>query len=195
MTQPENEKPARTPLYARHLALGGRMTPFAGYELPVNYAGGILGEHLFTRESAGLFDVSHMGQAILKGTDAARKFESLVPGDILGLAPGRIRYTQFTNAQGGIFDDLLVTKLAPDSQGERLFVVVNAACKTQDFVRLRESLPDPRASGLAGAARGGCAGALRSRRRGDGLHVGAEFYLERRRIIHHPLGLYRRGRL
>ncbi|WP_294532044.1 glycine cleavage system aminomethyltransferase GcvT [uncultured Rhodoblastus sp.] len=142
MTHPENEKPARTPLYARHLALGGRMTPFAGYELPVNYVGGILGEHLFTRDSAGLFDVSHMGQAILKGPDAARKFERLVPGDILGLAQGRIRYTQFTNAEGGILDDLMVTRLAPDALGERLFLVVNAACKAQDFDRLRESLPD-----------------------------------------------------
>jgi aminomethyltransferase len=142
MTQPEDLTPARTPLYARHLALGGRMTPFAGYELPVNYSGGILGEHLFTRESAGLFDVSHMGQAILSGADAARKIERLVPGDILGLAEGRTRYTQFTNEDGGIFDDLMVTKLAPDPHGERLFLVVNAACKAQDFARLRESLPD-----------------------------------------------------
>ena len=71
--------PARTPLYARHVALGGRMTPFAGYELPVNYSGGIIAEHLFTRENAGLFDVSHMGQAFLSGADAARKFERLRP--------------------------------------------------------------------------------------------------------------------
>jgi aminomethyltransferase len=142
MTHPEDLTPARTPLYARHLALGGRMTPFAGYELPVNYSGGILGEHLFTRESAGLFDVSHMGQAILSGPDVARKFERLVPGDILGLAEGHTRYTQFTNEQGGIFDDLMVTRLAPDGRGERLFLVVNAACKAQDFARLRQSLPD-----------------------------------------------------
>jgi aminomethyltransferase len=73
-------QPERTPLYARHVALGGRMTPFAGYELPVNYRSGIIAEHLFTRENAGLFDVSHMGQAFLSGADAARKFESLVPG-------------------------------------------------------------------------------------------------------------------
>jgi aminomethyltransferase len=142
MTQPENSSPARTPLYARHIALGGRMTPFAGYELPVNYSGGILGEHLFTRESAGLFDVSHMGQAILSGPDAARKFESLVPGDILALAEGRTRYTQFTNDSGGIYDDLMVTRLAPDARGERLFLVVNAACKAEDFARLREKLPE-----------------------------------------------------
>ncbi len=142
MTSQDNSSPARTPLYARHIALGGRMTPFAGYELPVNYSGGILGEHLFTRESAGLFDVSHMGQAVLCGPDAARKFESLVPGDILALAIGRTRYTQFTNDQGGIYDDLMVTKLAPDSRGERLFLVVNAACKSEDFARLREKLPE-----------------------------------------------------
>ena len=77
------------------------MTPFAGYELPVNYSGGIIAEHLFTRENAGLFDVSHMGQAFLSGADAARKFESLVPGDICGWREGRIRYTQFTNEDGG----------------------------------------------------------------------------------------------
>lgn len=142
MTIAESSAPARTPLYARHIALGGRMTPFAGYELPVNYSGGILGEHLFTRESAGLFDVSHMGQAILSGPDAARKLEMLVPGDILALAIGRTRYTQFTNDQGGIYDDLMVTKLTPDARDERLFLVVNAACKSEDFARLRENLPE-----------------------------------------------------
>ncbi|MGO9428700.1 glycine cleavage system aminomethyltransferase GcvT [Rhodoblastus sp.] len=142
MTSQDDSPPARTPLYARHIALGGRMTPFAGYELPVNYSGGILGEHLFTRESAGLFDVSHMGQAILCGPDAARRFESLVPGDILALAIGRIRYTQFTNDQGGIYDDLMVTKLPADARGERLFLVVNAACKSEDFARLHEKLPE-----------------------------------------------------
>ena len=138
MTSLKTLEPARTPLYARHVALGGRMTPFAGYELPVNYSGGIIAEHLCTRENAGLFDVSHMGQAILSGPDAARKFESLVPGDILALAEGRTRYTQFTNDSGGIYDDLMVTRLAPDA----LFLVVNAACKTEDFARLRENLPE-----------------------------------------------------
>jgi aminomethyltransferase len=144
MTSDETTPPARTPLYARHIALGGRMTPFAGYELPVNYSGGILAEHLFTREKAGLFDVSHMGQAFLSGPEAARRLESLVPGDIQALAAGRTRYTQFTNEQGGILDDLMVTKLAPDDSGERLFLVVNAACKAQDFARLRENLSDLR---------------------------------------------------
>ena len=83
MTSELEEAPARTPLYARHIALGGRMIEFAGYALPVNYSKGVLSEHLFTRENAGLFDVSHMGQAFLSGRDAARKLESLVPGDLL----------------------------------------------------------------------------------------------------------------
>ncbi len=138
------QAPARTPLYARHIALGGRMVDFAGYALPVNYGKGVLAEHLFTRDKAGLFDVSHMGQAILSGPDAARRLESLVPGDIQALAPGRIRYTQFTNDEGGILDDLMVTKLAPHAAGEKLFLVVNAACKQADFAHLRAKLPDLR---------------------------------------------------
>lgn len=144
MTSELEQAPARTPLYARHIALGGRMVEFAGYALPVHYSKGVLSEHLFTREKAGLFDVSHMGQAFLSGRDAARKLERLVPGDLLALEPGRIRYTQFTNEQGGILDDLMVTRLAPDAKGERLFLVVNAACKTADFAHLRAKLPDLR---------------------------------------------------
>jgi aminomethyltransferase len=140
----ETTPAARTPLYARHVALGGRMTPFAGYELPVNYSGGIIAEHVFTRESAGLFDVSHMGQAFLSGPDAARKFETLVPGDISGLAPGRTRYTQFTTDEGGVLDDLMVTRLAPEGDRDRLFLVVNAACKAQDFALIATKLPDLR---------------------------------------------------
>ncbi len=138
------QAPARTPLYARHIALGGRMVDFAGYALPVNYGKGVLAEHLFTREKAGLFDVSHMGQAILSGPDAARRLESLVPGDIQALASGRIRYTQFTNDAGGILDDLMVTRLAANAAGEKLFLVVNAACKQADFAHLRAKLPDLR---------------------------------------------------
>ncbi|HUO54221.1 MAG TPA: glycine cleavage system aminomethyltransferase GcvT [Rhodoblastus sp.] len=136
------QAPARTPLYARHIALGGKMVDFAGYALPVQYSKGVLAEHLFTRDKAGLFDVSHMGQAVLSGRDAARKLESLVPGDIVALEPGRIRYTQFTNEQGGILDDLMVTRLAPGARGESLFLVVNAACKRADFAHLRAKLPD-----------------------------------------------------
>ena len=144
MTSELEEAPARTPLYSRHIALGGRMVEFAGYALPVHYSKGVLSEHLFTRAKAGLFDVSHMGQAFLSGRDAARKLERLVPGDLLALEPGRIRYTQFTNEQGGILDDLMVTRLAPNSKGERLFLVVNAACKAADFAHLRAKLPDLR---------------------------------------------------
>jgi aminomethyltransferase len=144
MTSDLEESPARTPLYERHIALGGRMVAFAGYALPVNYSKGVLAEHLFTRAKAGLFDVSHMGQAFLTGRDAARKLERLLPGDLLALQPGRIRYSQFTNDEGGVLDDLMVTRLEPDAKGERLFLVVNAACKAADFAHLRAKLPDLR---------------------------------------------------
>src|SRR5713226_10248278 len=132
----------RTPLYGLHVALGGKMVPFAGYEMPVQYAPGVLREHLHTRGSAGLFDVSHMGQIALhpksgKVEDAALALERLVPQDILGVAPGRQRYAQFTNAAGGVLDDLMVANF-----GSHLFLVVNAACKTLDEAHLRASLAD-----------------------------------------------------
>jgi aminomethyltransferase len=132
----------RTPLHALHVELGARMVPFAGYDMPVNYPAGILAEHLHTRASAGLFDVSHMGQALIEGADhegAARALERLCPADILNLASGRQRYTQFLNAEGGIVDDLMVTRPA-DADG-RLLLVVNAARKTVDFDLLRAKLP------------------------------------------------------
>jgi aminomethyltransferase len=132
----------RTPLHALHVELGARMVPFAGYDMPVNYPAGILAEHLHTRASAGLFDVSHMGQALIEGADhegAARALERLCPADILNLAPGRQRYTQFLNAEGGIVDDLMVTRPA-DADG-RLLLVVNAARKAVDFDLLRAKLP------------------------------------------------------
>jgi aminomethyltransferase len=133
----------RTALHALHVKLGARMAPFAGYDMPIQYAKGILTEHLHTRAAAGLFDVSHMGQGVLSGPDAIRKLETLVPGDLQALAQNRIRYTQFLNASGGILDDLMVTRLAPAANGdERLFLVVNAACKDADFARLRSALPD-----------------------------------------------------
>jgi aminomethyltransferase len=144
MTSEFEEAPARTPLYKRHLALGGRMITFGGYALPVNYNKGVLAEHLFTRAKAGLFDVSHMGQAFLTGKNAASRLESLLPGDIVALEPDRIRYSQLTNELGGIIDDLMVTRLAPDAKGERLFLVVNAACKTADFAHIRAKLQDLR---------------------------------------------------
>jgi len=132
--------PIPTPLHALHLGLGGRMVPFAGYDLPVNYPAGIIAEHNWTRANAGLFDVSHMGQAFLIGPGAAEKLETLLPGDIQALAPRRIRYSQFTNAEGGILDDLMVTKLS--AAGDRLFLIVNAACKAQDFAHIQQNLPD-----------------------------------------------------
>ena len=132
----------RTPLYALHVALGGKMVPFAGYEMPVQYGPGVLREHLHTRERAGLFDVSHMGQIALRAKsgpveDAASALERLVPQDIVKVAPGRQRYAQFTNAAGGILDDLMVANF-----GDHLFLVVNAACKEADAAHLRKHLSD-----------------------------------------------------
>lgn len=125
----------RTPLFRLHLDLGGRMVPFAGYEMPVQYPSGILAEHLFTRTSASLFDVSHMGQVVIRGDRRVAALEALVPGDIEALGEGRIRYTQFTNDQGGIKDDLMVT-----NSGDHLFLVINAACKDADIAHLRAHL-------------------------------------------------------
>jgi aminomethyltransferase len=118
------------------------MVPFAGYDMPVQYATGVLREHLHTRENAGLFDVSHMGQIALRAKsgkveDAALALERLVPQDILAVAPGRQRYAQFTNSAGGILDDLMVANF-----GSHLFLVVNAACKAEDEAHLRENLSD-----------------------------------------------------
>lgn len=126
----------RTPLHGLHLSCGAKMTPFAGYDLPVQFPDGVMKEHLHTRAAAGLFDVSHMGQLYLHGAGAAAALEKLVPGNIQGLAPGRARYTQFTNATGGILDDLMVTM----ADG-KLYVVVNAARKDADIELLRAGLP------------------------------------------------------
>ncbi|MBI5323580.1 glycine cleavage system aminomethyltransferase GcvT [Bradyrhizobium sp.] len=131
-----------TPLHALHLARGGKMVPFAGYDMPVQYAAGVLKEHLHTRTAAGLFDVSHMGQLALRPKsgrveDAARALERLVPQDIVAVAPGRQRYAQFTNEDGGILDDLMVANF-----GDHLFLVVNAACKAEDEAHLRAHLSD-----------------------------------------------------
>ncbi len=131
-----------TPLHALHLARGGKMVPFAGYDMPVQYPAGVLREHLHTRSCAGLFDVSHMGQIALRAKsgraeDAALALERLVPQDIVAVAPGRQRYAQFTNEAGGILDDLMV-----ENFGDHLFLVVNAACKAADEAHLREKLSD-----------------------------------------------------
>jgi aminomethyltransferase len=126
-----------TPLNALHRELGGKMVGFAGYDMPVQFPMGILGEHKHTRAKAGLFDVSHMGQVRIDGHGAAPALERLVPGDIAGLTPGRMRYTQFTDASGGILDDLMVTHA-----GDHLLVVVNAACKEADIGLLRGAFGD-----------------------------------------------------
>ncbi len=129
----------RLPLDALHRRLGARMTPFAGYDMPLQYPSGIVAEHLHTRAKAGLFDVSHMGQAILAGVGAAQALETLAPADLLGLAPERLRYTQFLNDAGGVLDDLMATRLP--GRDERFLLVVNAATKEQDFNLLKAKLP------------------------------------------------------
>jgi aminomethyltransferase len=132
----------KTPLHALHLSLGARMVPFAGYDMPVQYPAGVMKEHLHTRTEAGLFDVSHMGQVIVKAKsgryeDAALALESLVPVDILGLAEGRQRYGFFTDDTGCILDDLMIAHL-----DDHLFVVVNAACKEADLAHLQAHIGD-----------------------------------------------------
>ncbi len=130
----------RTALYDLHVSLGAKMVPFAGYEMPVQYAPGVMKEHLHTRAAAGLFDVSHMGQVRLSAgsvEDAARALESLVPVDVLGLKENRQRYGLFTNDEGGILDDLMIA-----NRGDHLFLVVNAAMKDQDIAHMQKHLTD-----------------------------------------------------
>src|SRR5258708_4220613 len=119
----------RTPLHALHLELGGKMVPFAGYEMPVQYAAGVLKEHLHTREKAGLFDVSHMGQAFLSGSDPARALEKLTPAEIVSVKDGQQRYALLLNDQGGIKDDFMTARLAGEPA---LYLVVNAGTKESD---------------------------------------------------------------
>jgi aminomethyltransferase len=133
-----------TPLSALHVELGARMVPFAGYAMPVQYPTGILAEHAWTRENAGLFDVSHMGQAVLAGSDhatTAAALEALVPGDVLGLAPGRQRYTLLMTDDGGIVDDLMVARPADPARDGTLLLVVNAARKDVDYPHIAARLP------------------------------------------------------
>jgi aminomethyltransferase len=125
----------KTPLHSLHVELGAKMVPFAGYDMPVSYRAGILAEHRQCRDSAALFDVSHMGQLRLVGADAAAALETLVPVDIAGLAEGKQRYALFTNDAGGIRDDLMVTRRA-----DHLFLIVNAACKGDDIAHLRATI-------------------------------------------------------
>ncbi|QCB54137.1 glycine cleavage system aminomethyltransferase GcvT [Sphingopyxis sp. PAMC25046] len=127
---------ATLPLDAWHRAKGGRMVEFAGYWMPIQYEG-IMAEHLWTRENAGLFDVSHMGQLQLSGDGVAEALETLVPGDISALKPGRMRYSLLLDEDGGILDDLMIT-----NEGDRYGIVVNGAVKWEDIGHLRENLPD-----------------------------------------------------
>ncbi|MCV2894481.1 glycine cleavage system aminomethyltransferase GcvT [Lentibacter sp. XHP0401] len=128
----------RTPLYDLHLELGAKMVPFAGYDMPVQYPLGVMKEHLHCRAEAGLFDVSHMGQVILRGAGAAAGLEALIPQDVIGLEAERQRYGFFTNEAGGIEDDLMFA-----NRGDHLFLVVNAGCKEADVARMRAALePD-----------------------------------------------------
>ncbi|WP_421936392.1 glycine cleavage system aminomethyltransferase GcvT [Phenylobacterium sp.] len=131
-----------TPLTDAHIALGARMVPFAGYTMPVQYPMGVMAEHLWTREHAGLFDVSHMGQARLKGVSPLSAFEEVVPGDYIGLKPGKQKYSVLLNKKGGIIDDLMAGRpTGPDGAvTDGLFVVVNGACKDNDFKVIDDEL-------------------------------------------------------
>lgn len=146
MGEPQTGPLLTTPLHALHGELGAKMVPFAGYDMPVQYPTGVMTEHNWTREHAGLFDVSHMGQCFLIAADgrfetAAAALEKLVPADILSLKPGQQRYSQFTNADGGILDDLMVTRLGHPGHEHWIYLVVNAACKDADYAHLKANLP------------------------------------------------------
>jgi aminomethyltransferase len=135
-TDPDADQLRTTPLDALHRRLGARMVPFAGYELPIHYKPGVLAEHVQCRERAALFDVSHMGQISLYGPDAAAALETLVPGEIIGLKPGRQRYTLFLDEAGGILDDLMVSR-----HGDRLLLIVNASRKEAGARHLATRIP------------------------------------------------------
>jgi aminomethyltransferase len=134
MTDPELK---RTPLYDLHLELNARVVPFAGYAMPVQYPAGIKQEHLHTRAQAGLFDVSHMGQVLVSGDNAAQALEKLIPVDLEALENNHQTYAVFTNENGGILDDLIICRWSKDT----FFLVVNAACKEQDLQHLQQGLP------------------------------------------------------
>ncbi|HYF43961.1 MAG TPA: glycine cleavage system aminomethyltransferase GcvT [Ramlibacter sp.] len=131
MAQQEQEL-LKTPLHALHVELGARMVPFAGYSMPVQYPAGLMAEHHHTRSSAGLFDVSHMGQLRLEGQDAAAAFESLMPVDVVGLGVNKQRYGLLLTDEGTIIDDLMFV-----NRGDHLFVIVNGACKAGDIAHMQ----------------------------------------------------------
>jgi len=131
----------RTPLYDLHLELQAKMVPFAGYEMPVQYPAGIIKEHLHTRAKAGLFDISHMGQVTLEGgADIRAQCEKIMPGEFQELEPGQIRYSFLLNEQGGVLDDLMVTRPAAPGEQNSVFIIINAACKDADFAHMKKSL-------------------------------------------------------
>ena len=130
-----------TPLHALHQELGARMVPFAGYSMPVQYPAGLMAEHLHTRQAAGLFDVSHMGQLRLVGPDAAAALETLMPVDVIDLAPGKQRYGLLLNSDGGIIDDLMFFN-RDYAHGGDLFLIVNGACKERDIAHIQQAIGD-----------------------------------------------------
>jgi aminomethyltransferase len=187
MSAAPDEPLKRTPLYDLHVALGAKMVPFAGYAMPVQYPLGILKEHLHTRAEAGLFDVSHMGQANLDGPDhatTAAALEALVPTDIAGLKPGQQRYSQLLNDEGGIIDDLMVTRPTSAEEDGRLFLVVNAGRKDVDYAHIAARLPGnvkltPLADRALLAFQGPAAASLMAKLSGNAaklqfMHVGSE---------------------
>lgn len=127
-----------TPLHAKHLELKAKMAEFAGYDMPIQYESGVLTEHNWTRENCGLFDVSHMGQIWLEGANSAALWEKLTPSAISKLGPGVAKYTVLTNAEGGIIDDLIVTRLTDT----KFFAVINAGCKDKDIAWIQSNLPE-----------------------------------------------------
>ena len=137
MSQPAAPALLQTPLHDWHLRHGARLVPFAGYAMPVQYASGLMAEHKQCRESAALFDVSHMGQLRLVGAEAAAALETLLPVDVVDLGVGKQRYAFFTNASGGLLDDLMIVRPAPEAGFGDLFLVVNAGCKEADVRHLR----------------------------------------------------------
>lgn len=137
----------QTRLHAKHVELGAKMVPFAGYDMPVQYPMGVLSEHLHTREKCGLFDVSHMGQCFITADDgtfetAAKALEKLVPADIQSLELGQQRYSQFLNADGGVLDDLMISRLGLEGHTHKLYLVVNAGCKDADYAHIEKHLPE-----------------------------------------------------
>ena len=127
----------KTPLHANHVALNAKMGEFAGYDMPLYYELGVMGEHNWTREKAGLFDVSHMGQVILEGEGVVEFLERLTPSSFAPKKHGRAQYTVLTNEEGGIIDDLIITRM----DDNKFFVVINAGCKDKDIAWMKENLP------------------------------------------------------